>query len=78
LLLLLLLNPQVYEELEAAERHSEGGLPALASEVEEALGEALEDLQVRVGFRVQESKVLSCCMDFRASFQSQKGLRPGQ
>jgi hypothetical protein len=38
---------QVYEELEAAAQYCEAGLPGLASEVEEALGEALEDLQVR-------------------------------
>jgi hypothetical protein len=40
---------QVYEDLEAAAQYCEAGLPGLASEVEEALGEALEDLQVRFG-----------------------------
>jgi hypothetical protein len=39
---------QVYEELEAAAQYCEAGLPGLANEVEEALGEALEDLQVRL------------------------------
>lgn len=38
--------PQVYEELETAAAYCEAGLPGLASEVEEALGEGLEDLQV--------------------------------
>lgn len=37
---------QVCEELDSAEQYSDAGLPSLASEVEEELAEALEDLQV--------------------------------
>lgn len=37
---------QVCEELDSAEQYSDAGLPSLASEVEEELAAALEDLQV--------------------------------